>query len=102
MADTTEDEVLEGILEEPEPADPKQDDAEARLAERTADLQRLQAEYANYRKRVERDREAVREFAVGEALAALLPVLDDIGRAREHGETENTRMLTHFAADRPK
>ncbi|MDQ1464765.1 MAG: molecular chaperone GrpE [Actinomycetota bacterium] len=58
------------------------------LAERTADLQRLQAEYANYRKRVERDREAVRDFAVGEALAALLPVLDDIGRAREHGELE--------------
>ena len=58
------------------------------VAERTADLQRLQAEYANYRKRVERDREAVREFAVGEALTALLPVLDDIGRAREHGELE--------------
>jgi molecular chaperone GrpE len=58
------------------------------VAERTADLQRLQAEYANYRKRVERDRDAVREFAVGEALAALLPVLDDIGRAREHGELE--------------
>ena len=58
------------------------------VAERTADLQRLQAEYANYRKRVERDREAVRDFAVAEALAALLPVLDDIGRAREHGELE--------------
>jgi len=58
------------------------------VAERTADLQRLQAEYANYRKRVERDRDAVREFAVGDALAALLPVLDDIGRAREHGELE--------------
>jgi molecular chaperone GrpE len=56
------------------------------VAERTADLQRLQAEYANYRKRVERD--AVREFAVGEALSALLPVLDDTGRAREHGELE--------------
>jgi molecular chaperone GrpE len=58
------------------------------IAERTADLQRLQAEYANYRKRVERDRGAVRDFAVAEALAALLPVLDDIGRAREHGELE--------------
>jgi len=58
------------------------------LAERTADLQRLQAEYANYRKRVERDREAVREFAVADALSSLLPVLDDIGRAREHGELE--------------
>jgi molecular chaperone GrpE len=58
------------------------------VAERTADLQRVQAEYANYRKRVERDRDAVRQFAVSDALAALLPVLDDIGRARDHGELE--------------
>jgi molecular chaperone GrpE len=57
-----------------------------RLAERTADLQRLQAEYANYRKRVERDRVAVREQALANVLAALLPILDDIGRAREHEE----------------
>ena len=56
------------------------------LAERTADLQRLQAEYANYRKRVERDRVAVREQALANVLSELLPVLDDIGRAREHGE----------------
>ena len=60
--------------------------AMARLAERTADLQRLQAEYANYRKRVERDRVAVREQALANVLSELLPVLDDIGRAREHGE----------------
>ena len=56
------------------------------LAERTADLQRLQAEYANYRKRVDRDRAAVREHAVAGALTELLPVLDAIGQAREHGE----------------
>ncbi|WP_326646775.1 nucleotide exchange factor GrpE [Streptosporangium sp. NBC_01755] len=56
------------------------------LAERTADLQRLQAEYSNYRKRVERDRALVKEQAVAGALAELLPVLDDIGRARDHGE----------------
>jgi molecular chaperone GrpE len=56
------------------------------LAERTADLQRLQAEYANYRKRVERDRLAVREQALASVLSELLPVLDDVGRAREHGE----------------
>jgi molecular chaperone GrpE len=56
------------------------------LAERTADLQRLSAEYANYRKRVERDRVAVREQALANVLFGLLPVLDDIGRAREHGE----------------
>jgi molecular chaperone GrpE len=57
-----------------------------RLAERTADLQRIGAEYANYRKRVERDRIAVREQALANVLQALLPVLDDLGRAREHGE----------------
>ncbi|WP_068920731.1 nucleotide exchange factor GrpE [Planobispora rosea] len=58
----------------------------AQLAERTADLQRLQAEYSNYRKRVERDRAVVKEMAVAGAVAELLPVLDDIGRARDHGE----------------
>jgi molecular chaperone GrpE len=61
-------------------------DFEAQLAERTADLQRLQAEYANYRKRVDRDRAAVREQAVVSTLAGLLPVLDAIDQAREHGE----------------
>jgi molecular chaperone GrpE len=61
-------------------------DLAVKLAERTADLQRVQAEYANYRKRVDRDRTAVRELAVAGVLAELLPVLDDIGRAREHEE----------------
>jgi len=61
-------------------------EAVTKLAERTADLQRLQAEYANYRKRVDRDRMAVREQALANVLHELLPVLDDIGRAREHGE----------------
>jgi molecular chaperone GrpE len=56
------------------------------LSERTADLQRLQAEYANYRKRVDRDRATVREQAVAGALTELLPVLDAIGQARDHGE----------------
>jgi len=60
--------------------------AEGQLAERTADLQRLQAEYANYRKRVDRDRAAVREQAVAATLSGLLPVLDAIDQAREHGE----------------
>jgi molecular chaperone GrpE len=56
------------------------------LAERTADVQRVQAEYANYRKRVDRDRDLVREQAVAGVLADLLGVLDDIDRARSHGE----------------
>jgi molecular chaperone GrpE len=58
----------------------------AQLDERTADLQRLQAEYANYRKRVERDRVLVREQALANVLGELLPILDDIGRARGHNE----------------
>jgi molecular chaperone GrpE len=62
--------------------------AAAAVAEVTADLQRVHAEYANYRKRVDRDRDLVRDMAVGGALADFLPVLDDVGRAREHGELE--------------
>jgi molecular chaperone GrpE len=62
--------------------------AQAELGERTADLQRLQAEYVNYRRRVERDRIAMAEMALGKVLTGLLPVLDDIGRARDHGELE--------------
>ncbi|GGS92799.1 protein GrpE [Streptomyces tanashiensis] len=62
------------------------DQARTALAERTADLQRLQAEYQNYRRRVERDRVTVKEIAVASLLSELLPVLDDVGRARDHGE----------------
>jgi molecular chaperone GrpE len=62
--------------------------AQAELGERTADLQRLQAEYVNYRRRVERDRVAVAEISLGKVLTELLPVIDDIGRARDHGELE--------------
>jgi len=67
-------------------AAPATSQLQSQLAERTADLQRLQAEYANYRKRVDRDRATVREQAVSSALSELLPVLDAIGQAREHGE----------------
>jgi molecular chaperone GrpE len=59
---------------------------EAQLEERTEDVQRVHAEYANYRKRVDRDRELVRDQATSAVLAELLTVLDDIDRAREHGE----------------
>ncbi|WP_316760441.1 nucleotide exchange factor GrpE [Streptomyces herbicida] len=62
------------------------DQVRTALNERTLDLQRLQAEYQNYRRRVDRDRVAVREIAIANLLTELLPVLDDIGRAREHGE----------------
>jgi molecular chaperone GrpE len=68
------------------PAEPQQASADVALAERTADLQRLQAEYLNYKRRVDRERENTRVTAVASTLGALLPVLDDISRAREHEE----------------
>ena len=62
--------------------------AQHELSERTADLQRLQAEFVNYKRRVERDRQQVVELAQGKVIGELLGVLDDIGRARDHGELE--------------
>jgi molecular chaperone GrpE len=58
----------------------------AELDEHLRDLQRVTAEYANYRKRVERDRAVVGEQSVALVIAALLPILDDLDRAREHGD----------------
>jgi molecular chaperone GrpE len=63
-------------------------EAEAKAAEHLADLQRLQAEYVNYRKRVERDKGAVVDLATARVVEALVPVLDDIAAARSHGELE--------------
>ncbi|CAM3318194.1 nucleotide exchange factor GrpE [Nocardioides dubius] len=62
--------------------------AEAQLAERTSDLQRLQAEFLNYKRRVERDRELIKENATFAALSPITEVLDTIDRAREHGELD--------------
>jgi molecular chaperone GrpE len=59
---------------------------ELELAERTADVQRVHAEYANYRKRVDRDREQVRDNALADVLTELLTMLDDVDRADDHGE----------------
>jgi len=58
------------------------------VVELTADLQRVSAEYANYRKRVTRDAAAVVELATAEVVERLLPLLDDVERAREHGDLE--------------
>jgi len=62
------------------------DQAQAAAAEHLGDLQRLQAEYVNYRKRVDRDRAAAGEVATARVIEALFPVLDDISAAREHGD----------------
>ncbi len=74
--------------------------AQTALAERTLDLQRLQAEFLNYKRRVERDRDLVRENAVFTVLSGLLPVLDDIDRAREHGEVEGGFKAVADSLDR--
>lgn len=69
------------------PAAPADSDGlQAQLDERTQDLQRITAEYANYRKRVERDREAVVTHAKAQVVMDLLGVLDDLERAEAHGD----------------
>jgi len=76
--------VEEAVQETVEEAAPVQEtDPVAAL---TADLQRLQAEYANYRKRVERDRAVAHEMAIGSVLTELLAILDDVDRAASHNE----------------
>ena len=72
--------------EEPTEKDTRVSELETALAERTADLQRLQAEYVNYKRRVDRDRDVSRKTAVESVLKDLLPALDDIRSAGEHGE----------------
>ena len=61
-------------------------DADRQLAERTDDLQRVTAEYANYRRRVERDRVLVVDQAAERFAGQLFPIVDDIERARDHGD----------------
>ncbi len=87
------DDPLAGL--EFEPSDAAAADAELLqaqtvAAERLEDLQRLQAEYVNYRKRVDRDRSVARDQAVAGVLEALVPVLDDVDLARQHGELAGT------------
>jgi molecular chaperone GrpE len=78
MSEETTEQVVEEIVEPGQEIDP--------VATLTSDLQRLQAEYANYRKRVERDRAVAHESAVGAVLTELLALLDDVDRAEQHGE----------------
>ncbi len=63
-------------------------------AELLADLQRLQAEFVNYKARVERDRDLARTNAVAEVLRALLPALDDLSRAEAHGDLEGSPLAS--------
>ena len=81
------DAVTAEVFDAPDaPADGPADEAARQLAERTEDLQRVTAEYANYRRRVDRDRVAVVDQAAERFAGQLIPVVDDIERAREHGD----------------
>ncbi|HEY3528745.1 MAG TPA: nucleotide exchange factor GrpE [Nocardioides sp.] len=79
-------------------AAPDAEQLELALAERTADLQRLQAEYLNYKRRVDRDRELVRENATYTALAPIVEVLDTIDRARESARSLGSELEQGFSA----
>ena len=90
------DEALSGI--EADLADQESTPSvEAELAERTEDLQRVSAEYANYRRRTERDREGLVLSAKASVLTSLLPVLDDLELAQQHGDLEEGSPLRAFA-----
>ncbi|NYH52384.1 MULTISPECIES: nucleotide exchange factor GrpE [Nocardiopsis] len=94
IPEVAEEEVVEADLEDDAPEVPDTPEsvvseainADERVVELTNDLKRVQAEYANYRKRVDRDRVTVREMATAQVVGELLPILDDVGRAREHDE----------------
>jgi molecular chaperone GrpE len=85
---------LAGLDFEPGGTDADPLGANALAAELVADLQRVQAEYVNYRKRVERDRTVARDQAVSGMVESLIPVLDDIELARRHGELDGTPFAT--------
>ena len=74
--------TIEDILSAAEPA--------SKEAELLADLQRLQAEFVNYKNRVERDRDVARNSAIAEVIRAFLPALDDLTRAENHGDLEGS------------
>ncbi|PAY23357.1 nucleotide exchange factor GrpE [Dietzia natronolimnaea] len=79
--------ATDGGAGEPSSEDPSAA-LQAQLDERTADLQRVSAEFANYRRRVERDRQAIIDTAKGSVLTELLTIVDDLERARAHGDLE--------------
>ncbi|MGY5893067.1 nucleotide exchange factor GrpE [Blastococcus deserti] len=70
----------------PPPTPSDAGELEKQLAERTEDLQRVTAEYANYRRRVDRDRSLVVDQAAERFALQLFPIVDDIERARDHGD----------------
>ncbi len=90
-ADKENPEVAETVA--PDNTEAAEPDAIDRELEIFQDLQRLQADFVNYRARVERDRGVERQLAVAETLKAFLPVLDDLDRAQAHGDLNDGPML---------
>jgi molecular chaperone GrpE len=84
VEETLTDEDLAKLLEEPA----SEPDAAGAASDHLDDLKRVQAEYANYRKRVERDRYVARELAIAEVMTGMLPILDDLDLAQAHGDLE--------------
>lgn len=72
-------------------------DAIDRELEIFQDLQRLQADFVNYRARVERDRGVERQLAVAEAIRAFLPAMDDLTRAEAHGDLQDGTPMAAIA-----
>ena len=89
-ADTVTDEAVEEVDELAA--------ARTALEERTSDLQRLQAEFVNYKRRVERDRELIKQNATYAALAPIVEVLDTVDRANEHAEKIGESLDPGFKA----
>lgn len=88
-------ENAEGVSSEDRPAEEK--DSVDRELEIFQDLQRLQADFVNYRARVERDRGVERQLAVAETIRAFLPALDDLQRAQEHGDLQEGSPMAAVA-----
>jgi molecular chaperone GrpE len=85
-AELTVDDILAAASDDGQAADDAVAVLQSTVEERTRDLQRITAEFQNYRKRVERDKARSGELATAAVLQSLLPVLDDMDRAREHGD----------------
>lgn len=94
-----EGDLVEEMTEEGSPVEPESEASEIdRELEIFQDLQRLQADFVNYRARVERDRGAERQAALAEAIRAFLPALDDLTRAEQHGDLQEGTPMAAVAS----
>lgn len=90
------DKPAEEVVQEPQPTDEAVDEIDREL-EIFQDLQRLQADFVNYKARVERDRGLERQIAVADTLRAFLPALDDLDRASVHGDLQEGTPMAAVA-----